>query len=112
MLIPRVRCRNVRADVPDILQQSLRNGEVVGRWAQTGHVAVLCGWGVVGSDLSILDSSTLFRLSDPWRALAPLVSGGPVATGDRAGVGPPLSLRGARGNRGSVIKWLPFRSCC
>ena len=48
-------------------------------------MAVLCGRGVVGSLLSDLDSSTPFRLSDPWRALAPLVSRGPVATGDGGG---------------------------
>ena len=54
-------------------------------WDRAGHVAVLRGPGLVGSQLSILDSSTPFRLSDPWRALAPLVSRGPVATGDGGG---------------------------
>ena len=72
----------MRADVLDILQKSLRDGEVVGpRWSR----GRLRGPGLVGSQLSILDSSTPFRLSDPWRALAPLVSRGPVATGDGGG---------------------------
>ena len=48
-------------------------------------MAVLYDRGVVVSLQSGLDSSTPFRLSDPWRALAPLVSGGPVVTGDGAG---------------------------
>jgi hypothetical protein len=30
MLTPRLRYQNVRADVPDILQKSLRDGEVAG----------------------------------------------------------------------------------
>ena len=33
-------------------------------WDRAGHVSVLCGRGVVGSLLSVLDSSTPFRLSD------------------------------------------------
>ena len=41
--MPRLRYRNVRAGVPDILQQSLRDGEVVspnwprGRFARLGR---------------------------------------------------------------------------
>ena len=43
MLVPRLRYRNVRAGVPDILQQSLRDGEVVspnwprGRFVRLGR---------------------------------------------------------------------------
>ena len=70
------------ADVLDILQKSLHDGEVVGPSWPRGR---LRGPGLVGSQLSILDSSTPFRLSDPWRALAPLASRGPVATGDGGG---------------------------
>ena len=65
-------------------------------------MAVLRGWGVVASDLSILDSSTTFRLSDPLRALAPLVSGEPVATGDGAG--------GDHPSRSGVLEGIAGRS--
>ena len=81
----------MRADVLDILQKSLRDGQVVGLSLSRGR----CVRQRRGrSLLSIFDSSTPFRLSDPWRALAPLVSGGPVVTGDGGGGGPTDSAPG------------------
>ena len=56
---------------------------------RAGHVAVLCGPGVVGSRLSVLDSSTPFRLSDSWRASAPLGSGEAGGGRRRSGGGTP-----------------------
>ena len=72
MLTRSLRYRNVRADVLDILQKSLRDGAVVGpSWPRGRYVRPRC----------VLDSSTPFRLADSWRALAPLGSG--EAGGDR-----------------------------
>ena len=59
MLTPRLRYQNVRADVPDILQKSLRDEEVVGlNWPRGRFVRQRRG---IGSLLSVLDSSTPFR---------------------------------------------------
>ena len=73
-------------DVLDILQKSLRDGEVVGlSWPRGRFVRPRCG-----RESSVcLDSSTPFRLSDSWRALAPLGSGEAGGDRQRGGGGSP-----------------------
>ena len=100
MLTRSMRYRNVRADVLDILQKSLRAaaGEVVGlSWPRGRFLRQRCG-----RESSVcLDSLTPFRLSDSWRALAPLGSGErPGASGRGAGGGGESAPRCWRESRG------------